>query len=227
LSTQINCSSQSQNFTCRHSRVSHFFYAFYLLLCSFFQCIVWQQKRERLAAEAKAAKDAVAREKKDAQVKWKENQEKKKTPKPGNDNLEGVGEVDTEAIAELAAKRDLTDAAMGKGEGALFEKKMTKEEKKAAAAEKKAAAAAKRNEKKKGGAAAAAEEEKKTDKVSALDAAAAAAEGAASGVRDLEAEAESMGIVTTYASSSKKVHSNTRDINVPSVSVQFHGTKTP
>ena len=185
-----------------------------------------QQKRERLAAEAKAAKDAVAREKKEAQVKWKENQEKKKAPKPGNDNLEGVGEVDTEAIAELAAKRDLTDAAMGKGDAALFEKKMTKEEKKAAAAEKKAAAAAKRNEKKKGGAAAAAaEEENKTEKVSALQAAQAAAEGAASGVRDLEAEAESMGIVTTYASSSKKVHSNTRDINVPSVSVQFHGTK--
>jgi hypothetical protein len=181
-----------------------------------------------LAAEAKAAKDADSREKKDAQVKWKENQEKKKAPKPGNDNLEGVGEVDVEAVAEAAARRDLTDAAMGKGEGSLFEKKMSKEEKKAAAAEKKAAAAAKRTEKKTAkGAGAAAEDDaeggEKGPKVSALAAAALAAEGAAAGVRDLEAEAENLGIVTTYASSSKKLHANTRDINVASVSVQFHG----
>ena len=41
----------------------------------------------------------------------------------------GYGAVDTEAIAAL----DSRDAAMGKGELELFEKKMSKEEKKAAA----------------------------------------------------------------------------------------------
>lgn len=178
-----------------------------------------KQKRERLAAEAKAAKDTDSRAKKDAQVKWKENQEKKKAPKPGDDNLEGVGEEDVAAAAEMAARRDLRDAAMGKGDELLFEKKMTKEEKKAAAAAKRAEKVAGKDKKPKKGAAA----EEEGPKLSALEAAAAAAEGASCGKRDLEAEAEHLGIVTTFAASSKKLHANTRDINVPQVSVQFHG----
>ncbi len=100
-----------------------------------------QQKRDRLAAEAKAAKDAEARAKKDSQATWAKNQEKKKGKKPGEElELEGVGEEDIDP--EREARKDLRAAAMGQGDEKLFEKKMTKEEKKAATEAKRAEKAA-------------------------------------------------------------------------------------
>ena len=141
-----------------------------------------QAKKARIAAEAKAAKDAESRAKKDAQETWKKNQDKKKGPRPGEDELvPESGEPD----AEQLARRDLRDAAMGKGDESLFEKKMTKEEKKAAAAAKRAEKAAGKEKKssKKGGAAA--EEEAP---VNALEAAKSAAAGQVVGVRDIADE---------------------------------------
>jgi ATP-binding cassette subfamily F protein 2 len=182
-----------------------------------------QQKKERLAREAKEAKDAVASEKRQKQEVWRRNQEKKKAVKPGEDpdELEGVG--DDGPSAEQIAARDLRAAAMGGGDDELFEKKMTKEEKKAAAAAKKAeraaAKAAKGGGKKKKGRGGA---EQDGAGASALDRAKAAAGGDAS-ARDLADEAASAGIVVTYAASTKKLHKNTRDINVNDVTVLFHG----
>mmetsp|Transcript_11319 Transcript_11319/g.14595 ORF Transcript_11319/g.14595 Transcript_11319/m.14595 type:complete len:725 (-) Transcript_11319:229-2403(-) len=176
-----------------------------------------KQKRDRLAAEAKAAKDAEARAKKEAQATWKKNQEKKKARKPGEEaELEGVGveEIDP----EYEAARDTRDAAMGKGEEELFEKKMSKEEKKAAAAAKRAEKAAKKAAAKPKKSAAAAEE---GPKLSAVEQAAAAAGGGPE--RDLVEEAARDGIVTTFENTSKKLHRNTRDINVGQVTVLFHG----
>ena len=90
-----------------------------------------QQKKERLAREAKEAKDAVASEKRQKQEVWRRNQEKKKAVKPGEDpdELEGVG--DDGPSAEQIAARDLRAAAMGGGDDELFEKKLTTEDKKA------------------------------------------------------------------------------------------------
>jgi len=106
---------------------------------------------------------------------------------------------------------------MGKGEAQLFEKKLTKEEKKALAAAKKAERKA--NKPAKGGAAA--EEGDGGSKLSALEQAKAAVAAAESGGGS--GDLDDHHIVTTFASSSKKLHKNTRDINVGSVTVQFHG----
>mmetsp|Transcript_24038 Transcript_24038/g.54238 ORF Transcript_24038/g.54238 Transcript_24038/m.54238 type:complete len:319 (+) Transcript_24038:88-1044(+) len=180
-----------------------------------------KQKRERLAREEKEAKDKIAREKKDKAATWARNKEKKSAKKPGQElELDGVGEVEIDPEAE--ARKDTRDAAMGKGDELIFEKKMSKEEKKAAAAakrlEKKASGKKKDGKKGKGAAAEEPEEEK-----SALEKAAAAGEEAAAGCRDLADEAEKLGIVTTFAQSKKALHANTRDINVNEVTVLFHG----
>jgi ATP-binding cassette, subfamily F, member 2 len=131
--------------------------------------------------------------------------------------LEGVGEEEIDPEAE--ARRDLRDAAMGKGEEELYEKKMTKEEKKALAAAKRAEKNAKKEKKKGKGAE---EDDDDGPKLSTLEAAKQAAE-ATTEVRDLVEEAARDGIVTTFENTSKKLHRNTRDINVGNVTVLFHG----
>lgn len=151
----------------------------------------------------------------------------------------GYGAVDTEAIAAL----DSRDAAMGKGELELFEKKMSKEEKKAAA---KAAREAKKKVKESKssdnmeGMDAAADEEKKSESgmtngmgngvvKSELD---MAALEAALNSNELTAEERqtaamewlsSQQIAVTYTPKKGKIHANTRDINVSGVTVNFHG----
>lgn len=148
--------------------------------------------------------------------KWNEKQRRKeefavnKMLDTGGDNLgfEGL----------LAG--DVRDAAMGKGDDELFEKKMSKEEKKALAkakrdAKKKSKGGGKSKPSKKKQ-----EEEKKNDdipigfenmtlkerkRVQALD--------------NLSKE----NIVVTYESKGKKQHANARDINVSGVTVAFHG----
>ena len=147
----------------------------------------------------------------------------------------GYGAVDTDAIAAL----DSRDAAMGKGELELFEKKMSKEEKKAAA---KAAREAKK--KIKGSKSSdniegmEADEEKKSESgmtngvgtvKSELD---MAALEAALNSNELSAEdrqtaamewLSSQQIAVTYTPKKGKIHANTRDINVSGVTVNFHG----
>jgi hypothetical protein len=182
-----------------------------------------QQKAERLAREAKEAKDKEAREKKEKAATWKVNQEKKKARKPGEElELEGVGEYEIDPDAE--ARKDTRAAAMGQGDEALFEKKMTKEEKAAAKAAKKAEKDAKKAEKpakKKGGKGAAEEEEEVGEKLSALELGRKAA-GADDEETSAEDQVRAMGVITTYAQSTKAVHRNTRDIKVDDVTVTFH-----
>ena len=155
----------------------------------------------------------------------------------------GYGAVDTEAIAAL----DSRDAAMGKGELELFEKKMSKEEKKAAA---KAAREAKKKVKDtmkgskssdnmEGMDATAGDEEKKSESGMANGMGGAvkseldmAALEAALNSTELSAEERqtaamdwlsSQQIAVTYTPKKGKIHANTRDINVSGVTVNFHG----
>lgn len=124
-------------------------------------------------------------------------------------------------------KNDTKDAAMGKGEAELFEKKMSKEEKKAF---QKAKRDAKKKEKsKKSGKDVAAEEKKEEEKK------AAAAAMANMSISDLDPnspegkaelaleELSRQNIVTTFEAKKGALHANTRDINVSGVSVAFHG----
>jgi ATP-binding cassette, subfamily F, member 2 len=152
----------------------------------------------------------------------------------------GYGKVDADAIAAL----DSRDAAMGKGELELFEKKQSKEEKKAAA---KAAREAKKKAKESNGKGKSASnsdnddmlddegEEKKTEPTmgephkSSVDM--AALEQALSS-NDLSAEERqdaasewlsAQQISVTYTAKKGRLHANTRDINVSGVTVNFHG----
>lgn len=146
----------------------------------------------------------------------------------------GYGRVDAEANAAT----DTRDAAMGKGEEAIFEKKMTKEEKKAAA---KAAREAKKKAKE------AKDGKKKEDDGS---------DGGSESVRGVKSELDLQkleiettknledmneeeladynrdvaleklsreNINVTYEAKKGKLHANTRDINVSGVTVNFHG----
>lgn len=116
-------------------------------------------------------------------------------------------------------KKDTRDAAMGKGDDELFEKKLTKEEKKALAkAKREAKKKGKPSKKKEGG-----KEEEKKDEESDL----------MMGIENMtlkerkrmEAldELAKNNIAVTYAAKAGKIHANTRDINVSGVSVNFHG----
>jgi ATP-binding cassette, subfamily F, member 2 len=145
----------------------------------------------------------------------------------------GYGRVDADALAS----QDTREAAMGKGEAELFERKLTKEEKKAAA---KAAREAKKKAKEggsKGGKSRPESEEDESEEgkseprsvKSELDM--ATLEDALKG-NDLTAEAKqdamsewlsSQNIAVTYEAKKGKLHANTRDINVSGVSVHFHG----
>jgi len=157
----------------------------------------------------------------------------------------GYGKVDAEANAAF----DSRDAAMGKGEEELFERKLTKEEKKAAA---KAAREAKKKAKEqvkkgstnggKNGTTSKSDddgdddEEEKSNKTeprsvkSELDMQ-QALEDALKGA-DLSPEKKheaamdwlsAQDIAVTYEQKKGKLHANTRDINVSGVSVNFHG----
>jgi len=134
--------------------------------------------------------------------------------------LQAGGENDFEGKMAM----DCRDAALGKGEELLFEKKMSKEEKKAfqkAKRDEKAKAKKKGKKGKKG------EEEKKDDDL-------------ASGVKALTVEDTKLlskeemadqlleqlsqdNIIVTYEARKGKLDKNARDINVSGVSVAFHG----
>lgn len=149
---------------------------------------------------------------------WTEKQRRKeefeinKMLDTGGDSIDFEGTV----------ARDVRDAAMGKGEDELFEKKLSKEEKKALAKAKRDAKKKAKGKTAKSKAKEATEvEEKKEDEVLAND---------FSGMTLKERKrAEALDnlskndIVVTYESKAGKLHANTRDINVGGVSVNFHG----
>mmetsp|Transcript_17586 Transcript_17586/g.36632 ORF Transcript_17586/g.36632 Transcript_17586/m.36632 type:complete len:692 (-) Transcript_17586:72-2147(-) len=120
---------------------------------------------------------------------------------------------------------DTKDAAMGKGEEELFEKKLTKEEKRALAkAKREAKKGSKKTEKKDKDDSS---EEKKDDAADVVakltinsdldpDSEEAKREAALENLSNQE-------IVVTYENRKGNLHANTRDINVGGVSVAFHG----
>ena len=136
----------------------------------------------------------------------------------------GYGRVNEEANAAA----DIREAAMGKGEEELYERKMTKEEKKAAAkaareAKKKAKEAKKGGKAKKGDGEA---NEEKKDDVDALEVAKLALDSGAqkSEKQDqLDAWLSEQNIGVTYEARKGKQDPNARDINVSGVTVTFHG----
>eukprot|EP00339_Tiarina_fusa_P013113 CAMPEP_0117058222 /NCGR_PEP_ID=MMETSP0472-20121206/40447_1 /TAXON_ID=693140 ORGANISM="Tiarina fusus, Strain LIS" /NCGR_SAMPLE_ID=MMETSP0472 /ASSEMBLY_ACC=CAM_ASM_000603 /LENGTH=701 /DNA_ID=CAMNT_0004775465 /DNA_START=220 /DNA_END=2325 /DNA_ORIENTATION=+ len=145
----------------------------------------------------------------------------------------GYGRVDSEALAS----QDTRDAALGKGEEQLFEKKLSKEEKKAAAkAAREAKKKAKQSSKKKGGKGDddGDDEEKKEMEPSSANPKTTApkldlsefktmAEAtAAKREADLELLSQ-QNIAVTYEAKKGQLHANTRDINVGGVTVTFHG----
>lgn len=154
--------------------------------------------------------------------KWAEKQAKKAELALNKELDTGYGQVNEEAIAA----QETRDAAMGKGEAELFEKKLSKEEKKALAA-------AKREAKKKAKEAKSGkkpeedepEEEKKENTVDVLAAAKDALDVGASEDAKRDAALEKLSqdhIIVTYESK-KGMHANARDINVGGVTVTFHG----
>jgi len=128
--------------------------------------------------------------------------------------------------------RDVRDAAMGKGDDELFEKKLSKEEKKALA---KAKREAKKKGKSKSGKSSKKggkeEEEKKSDDTNTGSGAASSSllmdmENMTLKERKRMELLENLSkeeIVVTYESKSTKQHANSRDINVGGVTVAFHG----
>ena len=138
-------------------------------------------------------------------------------------------ELDTGADSidfEGTVSRDTSDAALGKGEDELFEKKMTKEEKKAAA---KAARDAKRKEKNKKKCSKDRDEGDGEEKKEDLKIAALVEDKPLTGEEAKEKQREAAldklakdHIIVTYEQKKTKLHANTRDINVSGVSVDFH-----
>ncbi len=160
-----------------------------------------------------------------APSKWAEKQAKKAEFALNKALDDGYGRVNEDA--NVAA--DARDAAMGKGEAELFEKKLSKEEKKALAAAKREAK--KKEKEAKGGKPSSGnedekpEEEKKESPSDALAEAKNALDVGASGEAKRDAALEKLSqdhIIVTYESK-KGVHANSRDINVGGVTVTFHG----
>lgn len=134
----------------------------------------------------------------------------------------GYGATDFESMAE----KDARDAAMGKGEDELFEKKLSKEEKKALAKAKREAK--KKNKKSKKGASddEGQEEKKNGDKEDSVMAVKKNLEGMSLKERKREEALEQLSrdqIILTYEEKSTKLHENARDINVGGVTLTFHG----
>lgn len=121
--------------------------------------------------------------------------------------------IDFEGTAAL----DVRDAAMGKGDDELFEKKMSKEEKKALA---KAKRDAKKKAKGKTSKSSKKEEEKKEDDMP-LDFANMTLKEKKR-LMDLD-QLSKDNIQVTFEAKSTKMHANARDINVSGVSVHYHG----
>jgi ATP-binding cassette subfamily F protein 2 len=150
--------------------------------------------------------------------KWNEKQRRKeefainKMLDTGGDAIDFEGKM----------KMDIRDAAMGKGDDELFEKKLSKEEKKALAKAKreakkkdKGAKPSKKQAGKKGG-----EEEKKSDDFTANF------ENMTLKERKYAMALEQLNkdeIVVTYEAKAGKLHANARDINVSGFNVAFHG----
>jgi len=140
----------------------------------------------------------------------------------------------TSADSTIKEGVDVRDAAMGKGEEELYEKKLSKEEKKAAA---KAA----REAKKKAKAAKGGSGMKKSTSSATVDTTASSSSdkagealaglsldnaGADTAVDKADAALEwlsQQNIVVNYEAKKGKLHANTRDINVSGVTVTFHG----
>jgi len=138
-------------------------------------------------------------------------------------------ELDTGADGidfEGTVAADVREAAMGKGEDELFEKKLSKEEKKALAKQKREekkrakGKTGKSSKKKAGGD----EDEKKEENT------VAAAMGSLDIQGDIDAKREAAleqlskdEIVVTYEAKKGALHANSRDINVSGVTVAFHG----
>jgi ABC-type multidrug transport system fused ATPase/permease subunit len=134
----------------------------------------------------------------------------------------GMGVDDAAIVAQ-----DARDAAMGKGEEELFEKKLSKEEKKALAKAKREA-----KKKEKGGkkdkepAETELEEEKKQD--SGVDLVGLAKDTSALSLKERKRQEmlEDLNrkeIVVTYEQKRTGGHANAKDINVSGVTVAFHG----
>jgi len=161
--------------------------------------------------------------------KWNEKQAKK-----AEFAMNKMLDTGADAINfEQDLARDTRDAAMGKGDDELFEKKLSKEEKKALA---KAKREAKKKGKSKSGKSSKKDEKEEEEKKSD-DTTNAASSGAAA---DLTNDVQNMTlkekkriealdnlskeeIVVTYESKNVKIHANARDINVGGVTVAFHG----
>ena len=115
---------------------------------------------------------------------------------------------------------DTRDAAMGKGEDQLFEKKLSKEEQKLEKERKKAEAKAKRDAKK------AAKGKPLSKKKSKENLAKLAEQEAALAARVDESEADRLAreehIIATFASQ-KEQHAHAKDISVRDVTISFHG----
>lgn len=154
--------------------------------------------------------------------KWAEKQAKKAEFAMNKELEVGYGKVDEETNAKL----DSRDAAMGKGDAELFEKKLTKEEKKALAAAKREAK--KKAKEGKGGK----EEDEKVQEVvkkemtvDVLAEAKIALDVNASEEAKRDAALDKLSeehIIVTYENK-KGMHPNARDINVGGVTVTFHG----
>lgn len=154
--------------------------------------------------------------------KWAEKQAKKAEFAMNKSLDDGYGKIDDDANAA----RDTRDAALGKGDEELFEKKLSKEEKKALAAAKRDAKkkakdekSGKKPEEKK------VEGEKKENPADLLAEAKSALDVGASEEAKRDAALDKLSedhIIVTYESK-KGLHANARDINVGGVTVTFHG----
>lgn len=145
---------------------------------------------------------------------WTEKQNKKKEFEI-NKALDTGGEgIDFEGKVSA----DVRDAAMGKGDETIFEKKASKEEKKALAKAKRDA-----KKKAKGGPekepTGEKEEEKKDDLAFGMENMTLKEKRRAELLEDLSKD----NIVVTYESKAGKLHANTKDIKVGGVTVSFHG----
>lgn len=146
---------------------------------------------------------------------WTEKQAKKKEFEINKLLDTGGDKIDFEGkVAD-----DVRDAAMGKGEEELFEKKLSKEEKKALAKAKREAKKKAKGGKTKTPPKEEAEEKKEDDIALDMSNMTLKERKRAEALDQLSKD----NIVVTYESKAGKLHANTRDINVGGVSVNFHG----
>jgi len=145
---------------------------------------------------------------------WTEKQARKAEFAMNKELDTGGDKIDFEGLVA----GDTRDAAMGKGEEELFEKKLSKEEKKALAkakrdAKKKAKGKPEKSKK------STSEEKKEDSEVMDLSGLSLKDRKRAEALDKLSED----DIVVNYESKSGKIHANTRDINVGGFTVNFHG----